>query len=88
MKRRIKITATRRRSWRSPQPAVRALCPDCGREVETLTTAQAAEALEVDAQAMLDLIEAGRVHALATVSGSLRVCRDSLFARGRTRGPL
>jgi hypothetical protein len=75
--RRVKLT-TRRRTW-PLQPPVRAHCPACGREVETLTEGEAAGVLEIDPAALAGLIAAGLVHAIPTVSGSLRVCQVSLF---------
>ena len=78
--RRLKITVTRHRMQRMKALPVRAVCPVCAREVETLACAQAAEVLELDGQALAGLIAAGRVHTIQTVSGSHRVCRDSLFA--------
>jgi hypothetical protein len=57
----------------------RARCPVCGREVETLSAAQAATVLEVDAQALAQFAADRRIHAIPTISGSLLVCRDSLF---------
>lgn len=72
----VKITTTHRRSLRL---AIRAHCRGCGREVETLTAAQAAEVLEVDDQTLRSLLAAGRIHVLSTVSGSLLICKDSLF---------
>jgi ribosomal protein S20 len=77
--RRLKITATRRRLARYRQPAIHAFCPACAREVETLSAAQAAEALEVAAPRLDQLIAEGLVHAIATVSGSLRICQNSLY---------
>ncbi len=78
--RRLKITVTRRRILRSAVAPVRAFCPVCAHAVETLSAAQAAEVLEIDGQALDGLIAAGRVHAIALVSGSQRVCQESLFA--------
>jgi hypothetical protein len=75
----LKITANKRRLVRYRQLAVRAVCPVCAREVETLSAAQAAEVLEVAAPQLDQLIAEGLVHAIATVSGSLRICQDSLF---------
>ena len=79
----IKITATRRRTWLARPPAVRAHCPACGRGVETLAGGEAAGVLEIDPAALAHLIEAGLVHAIPTVSGSHRICQDSLFTRRR-----
>ena len=77
MTRRLKITITRHRVLRSAP--VRAFCPVCACAVETLACAQAAEVLEIDGQALAGLIANGRVHAIALVSGSQRVCQESLF---------
>jgi hypothetical protein len=79
--RKIKITAVRRRTWRAQPLLIRAHCPVCGREVETLAEGEAAGVLELDPAALAGLIAAGLVHAIPTVSGSFRVCQDSLFAR-------
>jgi len=76
----IRITAIRRRILRYQPPAIRALCPICAREVETLAQSQAADVLEVGRQILDDLIAAGLIHAIRTVNGNLRVCKDSLFA--------
>ena len=51
IKRRLKITITQRRVLRSGPAPVQAFCPDC---------AQVAEVLEIDGQALADLIAAGR----------------------------
>jgi len=86
----MKITKLQRESVRLPvsgasrqtgvQPlVVRAHCPVCEREVETLTQKQAAEVLEMNDQTLAGFIAAGQVHAMRTVSGSVRVCKDSLF---------
>ena len=48
-----------------------------------LTAGEAAAVLEVDDCTLDRLIAAGEVHALQTVSGNLRVCKDSLFAERR-----
>jgi ribosomal protein S20 len=79
--RRLKITAIKRRLARYRQPALRAFCPVCAREVETLSATQAAEVLEVAAPQLDQLIAEGLVHAMATVSGSLWVCKNSLFTK-------
>ena len=77
----VKITAIRRRILRYQPPAIPALCPVCAREVETLSTGEAAAVLEVDDRTLDRLLAARQIHALRTVSGSLRICRDSLFSR-------
>ena len=83
MKQRLRVKVTRVRRQRISMPAVplRALCRACEREVETLTRFQAAEILEVEEQVLNALILAGHVHAFETVSGSLLICKDSLFAK-------
>ena len=83
MKQRLKVRVTRIRRRRVSVPAVilHAPCGTCQREVETLPRFQAAQILEVEEQALDALILAGHVHAFVTVSGSLLICRDSLFAK-------
>ena len=83
MKQRLRVKVTRVRCQRISMPAVtlRALCQACEREVETLNRFQAAEILEVEDQVLNALILAGQVHAFETVSGSLLICKDSLFAK-------
>jgi len=78
MTRRLKITITRHYVQRSAP--VRAFCPTCECAVETLACVQAAEVLEIDGQALAELIAAGRVHTISLVSGGWRVCQASLFA--------
>lgn len=73
------ITTTCQQTVRAPATAIRARCSACKREVETLTTTQAAMALEVSERTLTGLVAEGRVHAIPTVSGSVRVCKDSLF---------
>jgi hypothetical protein len=80
-RRKVKITTTRRRKLDLTQIVIRAHCQVCGREVETLNAAQAAAVLEVDAQRLAHLVAEGRVHAIESVSGSLRICKESLFIR-------
>lgn len=77
--RRLKITTTRIRRLRVQVPGLRAFCPHCAREVETYSEAQAAEVLATDTHNLHQFITGNRVHALPTVSGSLRICRASLF---------
>jgi hypothetical protein len=76
---RLKITAASRQTMRLAGQSLRARCPACGREVETLTRSQAASALEVDETAFEILVAAGHVHAIPMVGGARRVCKDSLF---------
>ena len=83
VKRRIKITATQIRRQRIHSLGIRVFCPSCAQEVETLGAGAAAEVLEVSAAALASLIAAGQVHAMETVSGSRRICQDSLFIQRR-----
>ena len=78
--RKLKIITVRRSTWHVQPFLIQAHCPVCAREVELLTQTQAAEVLEIGDQMLGALIAAGRVHAVRTISGSLRVCKDSLFA--------
>jgi hypothetical protein len=80
-KRRVKITTTRRRTLNHARTPVLVFCPGCGHEVETLKKSQARELLEVDEQHLGFLIAEGRVHAIEIVSGSVRICKDSLFIK-------
>ncbi len=79
-KKTLTITTMRRRSVRLPG-GLMARCPVCERVRETISRAQAGEVLEVDESALERLIAEGRVHAIGTVSGSFRICKDSLFSR-------
>lgn len=81
--RQLKITTIRRRLLRLQSAAVCAHCPVCEREVATLAAAEAAGILEVEAETLSRLIAAGQVHAIETVSGSLRICQNSLFPSRR-----
>jgi hypothetical protein len=80
---RLKITRIREQTISASASTIRAHCPVCQHEVETLNTAQAAEALEVEAHTFSRLIAAGCVHQIETVSGHGRICKDSLFTRRR-----
>ena len=51
------------------------------RAVEMLGASQAAAVLETDLAGFNRLLAAGLLHAIATVSGGLRVCLDSQLAR-------
>jgi len=83
MKQRLKVKVTRVQRQRASVPALtlHALCQACQREVDTLPRFRAAEILEVEDQVLDALILAGHVHAFETVSGSLLICKDSLFAK-------
>lgn len=77
--RRLTLTVTRRRTLRVQFLPVRARCPVCACVVDTLDAAQAAAVLEVTPPQFQLLLADATVHALPTVSGSLRICQDSLF---------
>jgi hypothetical protein len=77
--RRITITTVERQSVQIQLPEVRAHCPVCKREVETVSQVQAAEVIEVDGPTLDRFIADGHIHGVHTVSGSLRVCKESLF---------
>ena len=76
----IRITSSRRQVVRFDGHNLRTFCRACGREVETLTRSLADEILEIEDAELSEFIASGRVHAIETVSGSLRVCKDSLFS--------
>lgn len=76
---RLKITTIRRRLVRVRVMALRARCPVCQREVDTLTPLQTAEVLAVSQPALDGLIANGLIHTMRTVSGSLLICKDSLL---------
>ncbi len=77
----MKITTVSEQTIKTPSIVVRAMCPACEREVETLTEQEAARFLEIDEPAMSSLVAAADVHTVQTVSGNLRVCKDSLFTK-------
>ena len=52
------------------------------REVETLSKAHAAYVLAIGDDALEEL--KGRVHAIETVSGNQRICKDSLLMRSQS----
>ena len=79
--RRITVTTTKSRILRYQPQALSVFCPDCAREVEMLTSAQVAGILEIDGQTFDRLVSSGWVHTIQTVSGSVRVCKDSLFTK-------
>ena len=74
---RISITTTHRRILRVRPVPVCAPCSMCGREVETLGQSQAADVLEVSQQILAEMMAVGLIHKIPTVSGSVRICRDS-----------
>jgi len=81
MKKRLKmkVTTFRQQTVVSVSEPLRLSCPICERDVEAFTARQAIGILEVSLEALDRLIGAGQVHAMRTITGSLWVCRDSLF---------
>lgn len=81
LKRRVKlrIRTASRQSLTAGGQHLRVFCAACGQAVETLSRAEACEILEIVDERLAMLISSGRVHAIVTVSGSVRVCKDSLF---------
>jgi len=61
--------------------ALHVFCADCNREVQMLTSRQAAEVLETSRQQLEELVGAGKVHAVRTVSGGSLICNESLIAK-------
>lgn len=80
---RLKITASSRQTLRRAAGGLRAHCPLCLREAELVSEDEAVEILQIDNPALANLVAAGYVHTIQTVSGNLRVCKDSLFQSRR-----
>ncbi len=81
MKRRLKLIVTKIRRQTVAEKIInlRAFCPICGFETEMLSLAESAVFLEIEDRMLEGLIAIGEVHAIQTASGSLRVCKYSLF---------
>ena len=81
MKRKLKLTITKiRRATNAENKAVFQMpCAVCGFEVEMLTAVESIGILEINQSVFDDLIKTGKIHAVLTASGSLRVCKNSLF---------
>ena len=80
---RLKITAASSQIVRLGDQGLRALCPDCEREVEMIMEAEVRRILQMDALALASLVEAGTVHVVQTVNSHLWFCKDSLFQSRR-----
>lgn len=78
MKRKLKLTVTK---IRRPISNFRVFCPACGIETEMLTAGECVGFLKIEDREFNDLITARAIHAFETVTGSLRVCKNSLFRR-------
>jgi len=79
--RKVTILRVHRRLTHVQSSLVYAACPACGYQVETLSRSEAADVLEIDDRALEWLIFQGEVHAIETVAGGSRICKDSLFPK-------
>jgi hypothetical protein len=82
MKRKLTVTITQSRRQVTTLTAAttsRQCCPTCGREVATLSPAQAAEQLMIVAgRSSEDLMTVSRAHAIQSEGDDPRVCEDPL----------
>ncbi len=67
----------RRQTLRTFASASQAQCRICGREVETLSEAEAMQVLEVSEEVLRARIAAGQIHAVLTANGALGICKNS-----------
>jgi hypothetical protein len=58
-------------------------CPVCERDVGMVSRAQATGILEIDSPTFDRLLAVGCIHTVQTVSGTIRICKDSLFQNRR-----
>ena len=82
LRRRLTLTSVRRRvllGGGGGGGATRVPCPVCGEEVEAVTPEEACALLRIGEEALGRLLDVGLVHAIRTVSGSVWICRRSLF---------
>lgn len=81
MKRKLKLTVTKiyRQTAAERVINLRAFCPICKFETEMISLADSAVFLEIEDRMIEGLIALGKVHAVKTMSGNLRVCKNSLF---------
>lgn len=75
----VRVTKIRQRIIQNQADVWRRPCEQCQRQVEALTTEEAAQALQVDFQMLESLIGDGNIHTNLAVDGTLWVCKDSLF---------
>ncbi len=73
----VTITKVRRQTVVVPTSVLRGHCPVCNRQVEMVTSAQAAQFLEVGDCTLQALVSAGEIHAVEAVGGIL-LCKESL----------
>ncbi len=85
-KRRLKVTITKIRRERVTLPTAgfAVPCPVCQRVVEILNPPQAAPMVGVGEEAPQALLASGEIHEIWTASGSVAVCKDSLWQRQLT----
>ncbi|MFL6214492.1 MAG: hypothetical protein ACJ74J_11440 [Blastocatellia bacterium] len=76
----LRITTIRRLCVRAEAYTFRARCQVCNCEVEMLPADGARAVLAIDLGAFKRLLDAGVIHSILTVSGSLWVCKESLIA--------
>ncbi len=81
MKRKLKLTVTKiyRQTVTEKIINLRAFCPICRFETEMLSLTESAVFLGNEDRMIEGLIALGEVHAVHLTSGSLHVCKNSLF---------
>jgi hypothetical protein len=82
VRRRVTVTAVRRTVMRADgggEPSARVPCPVCRRDVEAVTPAEACRLLRTDTRRLQELVCLGFVHAIATASGAVWICKESVF---------
>jgi hypothetical protein len=80
----VKITTVRHQSVKVSAGDLRAYCVLCGREVEFVSQARAAEILSVTISTLQVLIASGEAHGVEASTGAMWVCADSLGLREKT----
>ena len=78
----VRVTTTRKRTVNFSIPGHRGFCPACQMEVQTLACMEAAEFLGIGQEDLNLLIAGGHPHPIRSLSGSLRVCQQSLNVDG------
>ena len=79
----LTITKVRRERVTLPAAGFAGFCPVCQRNVEILSLSQAAAILEVGDETLEALLASGTIHGIQTVTGSIAVCKHSLWQQGR-----
>jgi len=82
VKRSLKVTITKVRRRQVVSASLDTLymhCPMCGREVATLSKAQALKVSGLELEVLDEMAAAGEVHLFQIDSSDDRICRDSLF---------